>query len=754
MARGVPGSGPSIPAGVAFVDIIPNMRQFAQRLTRDMSGQRAAIAGAGVLVGGAILTGLARTIGQGLQEAVEEQVATAGLRNALRNAAGKEGVVMNVTVAGTEKTADDLQRVAGIADDMVLRTASWLGTFHNLLRDQDTFDRAIRATADLAAAQATARGASIDMTTAQNLMAKALQDPVKGLTALGRAGVQFTQDQKDQIKALVEGRDIMEVLAHVYPDLTEKQLAHAESMLDEGKTVKDVAKRYNQQWTPALQKAIDKNVEGGEIARAQGIIFAEVENQVKGAAEAYGETVPGMADRANKAFGEVKQSLAAGLLPVLVTVSEWFQKFALFLQDHPALVKVVAIAIGVLAVSMIGLSVAMFAVSVAAAPVALLVFGIVAALVAVGIALVVAWHKFETFRNVVNAVIDFVTEHWEIFLAVFTGGLGLAVAKIIEHFGDIKGAARRLGQFFTDDIPGFFRRAWRWVQDIVFNAQNAIIRKFLSFAESFIGVVDKAFGWIPGVGDDIDGIKEKISKMREEAELASHRRYAIRFVTNAANVKSDIEDMRAGLFRGFGADGVVSVNMIRSAGLATNPGGLTPRILDELGVAQAMGLTLTSGLRRGAITSTGNRSLHSIGHAIDVAGSAGQMAAFFRAMLGRPGIAELLYSPIGGWYGSGGIVPLTGSVLRDHFSHVHVGVYDAGGFLPEGWSLAGNFTGAPEPVGMVTGIMRESAGVEQMLRDGLRIRGKLDLGDGLEGTIDGVLVETEHHRNRLERMHR
>ena len=40
--------------------------------------------------------------------------------------------------------------------------------------------------------------------TSSIMLGKALQDPIKGITSLGRAGVIFTQGQKDQIKTLVE----------------------------------------------------------------------------------------------------------------------------------------------------------------------------------------------------------------------------------------------------------------------------------------------------------------------------------------------------------------------------------------------------------------------------------------------------------------------------------------------------------------------------------------------------------------------
>ena len=41
------------------------------------------------------------------------------------------------------------------------------------------------------------------------MLGKALNDPIKGITALSRAGVTFTQGQKDQIKTLVESGNLL-----------------------------------------------------------------------------------------------------------------------------------------------------------------------------------------------------------------------------------------------------------------------------------------------------------------------------------------------------------------------------------------------------------------------------------------------------------------------------------------------------------------------------------------------------------------
>jgi hypothetical protein len=65
----------------------------------------------------------------------------------------------------------------------------------------DAFDRAIQASADFAAATGK------DLTASTVAFGKALADPVAGLSRLGRAGIVFTEQQKDQVKALVESGD-------------------------------------------------------------------------------------------------------------------------------------------------------------------------------------------------------------------------------------------------------------------------------------------------------------------------------------------------------------------------------------------------------------------------------------------------------------------------------------------------------------------------------------------------------------------
>ena len=106
------------------------------------------------------------------------------------------------------KFAEANELSLGIDADVIKATQAKLLTFKELALTADTvggaMDRATMAAVDLAAA-----GFGSAETNAVQL-GKALNDPIKGITALGRAGVTFTAQEKEKIKTLVESGNILE----------------------------------------------------------------------------------------------------------------------------------------------------------------------------------------------------------------------------------------------------------------------------------------------------------------------------------------------------------------------------------------------------------------------------------------------------------------------------------------------------------------------------------------------------------------
>lgn len=107
--------------------------------------------------------------------------------------------------ADVEKLADSLQRVTGIDDEVIKGGQTVLATFSSIAESAGeaggTFERATKASLDLSSVFGGVEKSSLRV-------GKALQDPVKGITALGRAGVTFTADQKKLIESLVETGDV------------------------------------------------------------------------------------------------------------------------------------------------------------------------------------------------------------------------------------------------------------------------------------------------------------------------------------------------------------------------------------------------------------------------------------------------------------------------------------------------------------------------------------------------------------------
>lgn len=128
----------------------------------------------------------------------ESSKAMADVEAALASMGGRSGK----TAAELQKSASALQDLSLFDDDDILKqvTANML-TFGNV--QGKVFDRAQQVAVDLS------ERLGQDLKSSAIQVGKALNDPIKGLTALGRVGVQFTSQQKDMIKSLVaSGRGI------------------------------------------------------------------------------------------------------------------------------------------------------------------------------------------------------------------------------------------------------------------------------------------------------------------------------------------------------------------------------------------------------------------------------------------------------------------------------------------------------------------------------------------------------------------
>lgn len=134
---------------------------------------------------------------------------------------------------------------------------------------------------------------------------------------------------------------------------------------------------------------------------------------------------------------------------------------------------------------------------------------IAAALVGLGIALVVLYQRSETFRKIVqtafqgviaagNALIsafNFVKDHWLVFLYAMTGGLGVAVAMIIKHWGQIKNAVTSA----VNAIVNFVRAHWTLLITILLGPLGLLVVQIVRFWSQIRTATETAWNVIKAV---------------------------------------------------------------------------------------------------------------------------------------------------------------------------------------------------------------------------------------------------------------
>ena len=133
----------------------------------------------------------------------------------------------NLLASGLKKigaTSSDLERLQKVASDLGEQTLfnqedftqgfALLTSFRAI--GQDSFERVATAAADMAATT------KQDVNSSLLQLAKALENPVEGMSALSRSGTTFTKVQKDIVKGLVESNRTLEAQNYIL-DLVEEQ---------------------------------------------------------------------------------------------------------------------------------------------------------------------------------------------------------------------------------------------------------------------------------------------------------------------------------------------------------------------------------------------------------------------------------------------------------------------------------------------------------------------------------------------------
>ena len=162
---------------------------------------------------GSTLAGLAASIGAAAifqriaTETAEAEFATAQLNAALKSTRGVSGQ----TVEALAEHASALQLLSVYDDDVIAGAQAMLLTFTRI--SGDTFPKATEAVLNVAQAMGT------DLKSAAIQVGKALNDPILGVSALARSGIQFTEAQREMIKQMVETNRLAEAQRIILAEL-------------------------------------------------------------------------------------------------------------------------------------------------------------------------------------------------------------------------------------------------------------------------------------------------------------------------------------------------------------------------------------------------------------------------------------------------------------------------------------------------------------------------------------------------------
>jgi hypothetical protein len=253
-------SSPSRTLKLTYLGDASNLSKSTKKAGDDVKtlGDRVKGVGKALAVGFAAIGAAGVAMGKKLFDAFE-QVSTANARiEAVVTSMGNfEGEIAGVTDR-LVKQAEATARLTGVDRNLIKESQALLLTFDSVNKTAGdaggVFDRATQAAVDLAAA-----GFGSVTGNAQQL-GKALEDPIKGLTALTRSGVTFTAEQQALIRSLVESNQLLAAQDIVLQAIERQVGGVAEATANGSARIKQSFGILTEQIAMALAPAFEKLV--------------------------------------------------------------------------------------------------------------------------------------------------------------------------------------------------------------------------------------------------------------------------------------------------------------------------------------------------------------------------------------------------------------------------------------------------------------------------------------------------------------
>lgn len=447
--------------GSAWVSILPEAKGFGKKLQGDI-GPQVSDTGkkSGSVFGGAFKLAAAAAAGIGaisfvkdsIAEARESQKVAAQTSQVIKSTGG----VAKVTARDVDKLATSISNKTGIDDEAIASASNLLLTFTGVRNEvgkgNDVFNQATQIATDMGAALGTdASGSAIQL-------GKALNDPIQGISALSRVGVSFTDQQKAQIKTLVEHNDSLGAQKIILGELTNEFGGSAAAQATAGEKAAVAFGNLKEAVGTALLPVLDALMGfvsgtmipglytlGGFLSDTLGPVFGTVRDAVLGfigaftggGSDALDNFSGPVANRIIDAGALIRDVFDGAVALIQDRVVPAFQAVAGFVTDHaiPAFQAIVDHVKGPLASAFAGaqsfLADAGTSISNVVAlltPIALEAFKVVA--VVVGVTLVEALKLLGPALTVVGTVIESVTG----FLADHSTAVGVVAAAVTALF--------------------------------------------------------------------------------------------------------------------------------------------------------------------------------------------------------------------------------------------------------------------------------------------------------------------------------
>lgn len=319
---------------------------------------------------GAVVGGVAGVIGFKLASAAyESQKALAQTEAIIKSTGG----AANISGKQVSELSEKLSMQIGVDDELIQKSANLLLTFKQVQNqvgaNNDIFNQAVTLSQDLGNVFGSAEAAAMQL-------GKALSDPEKGITALRRAGINFTESQKEQIRTLVASGDVLSaqklILAEVESQVGGTAAATATSFDIMRVAVGNVAENFGALLIPVIE-------------RFAKFVTEKVVPYLNRLAEVIGE----------EGIGAGIRMLAGGFLDMTTNMGKFGNAMLVLISLFTAF-RLIAIAATISQVA--------FDTALLSNPIGI----VIAAFIAIGVAVVAAYIKFETFRKVVHSVINFV----------------------------------------------------------------------------------------------------------------------------------------------------------------------------------------------------------------------------------------------------------------------------------------------------------------------------------------------------------